>query len=127
MALMLASSAQAQSWQPEAWRKYIIGRKVAADTVRPARSLMGEPIELAKPFDPRLFRCVTGTDFIKDLPRHRYGKPKLSVGSDDRESLFAEQDRQMEAQRAASGDYRASDLLGDILLDIVNILIFKNK
>ena len=65
--LLLTTMLQAQAWQPKAWQKYLIDEQVKQDTAITCLSVMGLPYT-SKPFDTRLYRTVTGSEMISNLP-----------------------------------------------------------
>ena len=124
--LLLATMLQAQSWQIKPWQKYLIDEQVKQDTAITCQSVMGFP-STPKPFDTRLYRTVTGSEMIGNLPPYKK-KSKSFFGKDAySSSLLEEQIEQERVEKVARGEYHTSDFVFDMLLDFVNIFLVKNK
>ncbi len=124
--LLLTTMLQAQSWQIKPWQKYLINEQVKQDTAIICRSVMGLPYT-PKPFDTRLYRTVTGSEMIGNLPPYKK-KSKSFFGKDAySSSLFEEQREQEKSEKMARGEYHTSDFVFDMLLDFVNIFLVKKK
>ena len=124
--LLLTIMLQAQSWQLKPWQKYLIAEQVKKESISSCHSVMGNVVA-PTPYDPRLFRTVTGSDFIKDIRPYKK-KSKSFFGHDDASpSLFEEERAQEKAEKMARGEYHTSDFIFDTLLDFVNIILVKNK
>ena len=114
--LLFTTMLQAQSWQLKPWEKYLIEKHVKQDTAITCQSVMGLP-STPKPFETRLYRTVTGSEMIGNVPRYNDSAP----------SLFEEQREQERADKMARGEYHTSDFIFDTLLDFVNIFLVKKK
>lgn len=79
------------------------------------------------PYDPRLFRTVTGSDIIKDIRPYKKKSKSFFGYNDSAPSLFEEQRDQERVEKMARGEYHTSDFIFDTLLDFVNIFLVKNK
>ena len=124
--LLLTTMLQAQSWQLKPWEKYLIEKHVKQDTAITCQSVMGLP-STPKPFETRLYRTVTGSEMIGNLPRYK-NKSKSFLGyNDSAPSLFEEQREQEKSEKMARGEYHTSDFVFDMLLDFVNIFLVKKK
>ena len=124
--LLLTTMLQAQSWQIKPWQKYLIDEQVKQDTAITCQSVMGLP-SIPKPFDTRLYRTVTGSEMIGNLPPYKK-KSKSFFGKDAySSSLLEEQIEQERVEKMARGEYHFSDFIFDTLLDFVNIILVKNK
>ena len=124
--LLLTTMLQAQSWQIKPWQKYLIDEQVKQDTAITCQSVMGLPYT-PKPFDTRLYRTVTGSEMIGNLPPYKK-KSKSFFGKDAySSSLFEEQREQEKSEKMARGEYHTSDFVFDMLLDFVNIFLVKKK
>lgn len=124
--LLFALMSQAQSWDLQPWQKYLISESVKVDTIKQGNSLLSVKLNSPQPYDTRLFRCTTSATFDKALPKFKKLK-KTNFGDGNSESMFEEQDRQREMERIAREGYTKSDLICDILSDIVNIFLLKSK
>ncbi len=87
---------------------------------------MGNVVE-PTPYDPRLFRTVTGSAFIKDIRPYKKKSKSFFGYNDSSPSLFEEQREQGKTGKMARGEYHTSDFVFDMLLDFVNIFLVKNK
>ena len=124
--LLLTTMLQAQSWQIKPWQKYLIDEQVKQDTVIICRSVMGLPYT-PKPFDTRLYRTVTGSEMIGNLPAYKK-KSKSFFGKDAySSSLLEEQIEQERVEKMARGEYHFSDFIFDTLLDVVNSFLVKDN
>ena len=124
--LLLTTMLQAQSWQPKAWQKYLIDEQVKKESISSCQSVMGNVVA-PTPYDPRLFRTVTGSDFIKDIRPYKKKSKSFFGYNDSSPSLFEEQRAQEKAEKMARGEYHTSDFIFDTLLDFVNIFLVKKK
>ena len=124
--LLLTTMLQAQSWQLKPWEKYLIEKQVKQDTAITCQSVMGFP-STPKPFDTRLYRTVTGSEMIGNLPRYKKKSKSFLGYNDSAPSLFEEQRDQERVEKVARGEYHTSDFVFDMLLDFVNIFLVKNK
>ena len=124
--LLLTTMLQAQSWQLKPWEKYLIDEQVKQDTAITCQSVMGLPYT-PKPFDTRLYRTVTGSEMIGNLPRYKKKSKSFLGYNDSAPSLFEEQRDQERVEKMARGEYHTSDFIFDTLLDFVNIFLVKNK
>ena len=124
--LLFTTMLQAQSWQLKPWEKYLIEKHVKQDTAITCQSVMGLP-STPKPFETRLYRTVTGSEMISNLPAYKK-KTKSFLGyNDSAPSLFEEQREQEQSEKMARGEYHTSDFVFDMLLDFVNIFLVKKK
>ena len=124
--LLLTTMLQAQAWQPKAWQKYLIDEQVKQDTAITCLSVMGLPYT-SKPFDTHLYRTVTGSEMISNLPPYKKKSKSFFGYNDSAPSLFEEQRDQERVEKMARGEYHFSDFVFDTLLDFVNIFLVKNK
>ena len=124
--LLLTTMLQAQAWQPKAWQKYLIDEQVKQDTAITCQSVMGLPYT-SKPFDTHLYRTVTGSEMISNLPPYKKKSKSLFGYNDSAPSLFEEQRDQERVEKMARGEYHTSDFIFDTLLDFVNTFLVKNK
>ena len=102
--LLLTIMLQAQSWQLKPWEKYLIEKHVKQDTAITCQSVMGLP-STPKPFDTRLYRTVTGSEMIGNLPRFKKKSKSIFGDNNPSQSVFAEQDAATERARMVEGDY----------------------
>ena len=124
--LLLVTTLQAQSWQLKPWEKYLIEKHVKQDTAITCQSVMGLP-STPKPFETRLYRTVTGSEMIGNLPRYKKKSKSFLGYNDSSPSLFEEQREQEKTEKMARGEYHTSDFIFDMLLDFVNIFLVKKK
>ena len=124
--LLLTTMLQAQSWQLKPWEKYLIEKHVKQDTAITCQSVMGLP-STPKPFETRLYRTVTGSEMIGNLPRYKKKSKSFLGYNDSAPSLFEEQRGQEKSEKMARGEYHTSDFIFDTLLDFVNIFLVKKK
>ena len=124
--LLLTTMLQAQSWQLKPWEKYLIEKHVKQDTAITCQSVMGLP-STPKPFETRLYRTVTGSEMIGNLPRYKKKSKSFLGYNDSSPSLFEEQREQEKSEKMARGEYHTSDFIFDTLLDFVNIFLVKKK
>ena len=124
--LLLTTMLQAQAWQLKPWEKYLIEKHVKQDTAITCQSVMGLP-STPKPFETRLYRTVTGSEMIGNLPRYKKKSKSFLGYKDSAPSLFEEQREQEKTEKMARGEYHTSDFVFDMLLDFVNIFLVKKK
>lgn len=124
--LLLVTTLQAQSWQLKPWEKYLIEKHVKQDTAITCQSVMGLP-STPKPFETRLYRTVTGSEMIGNVPRYKKKSKSFLGYNDSAPSLFEEQREQEKTEKMARGEYHTSDFVFDMLLDFVNIFLVKKK
>lgn len=124
--LLLTTMLQAQSWQLKPWEKYLIEKHVKQDTAITCQSVMGLP-STPRPFETRLYRTVTGSEMIGNLPRYKKKSKSFLGYNDSAPSLFEEQREQEKTEKMARGEYHTSDFVFDMLLDFVNIFLVKKK
>ena len=124
--LLFTTMLQAQSWQLKPWEKYLIEKHVKQDTAITCQSVMGLP-STPRPFETRLYRTVTGSEMIGNLPRYKKKSKSFLGYNDSAPSLFEEQRDQERVEKVARGEYHTSDFVFDMLLDFVNIFLVKNK
>ena len=124
--LLLTTMLQAQSWQIKPWQKYLIDEQVKQDTAITCQSVMGLP-SIPKPFETRLYRTVTGSEMIGNLPCYKKKSKSFLGYNDSSPSLFEEQREQEKTEQMARGEYHTSDFVFDMLLDFVNIFLVKKK
>ena len=124
--LLFTTMLQAQSWQLKPWEKYLIEKHVKQDTAITCQSVMGLP-SIPKPFETRLYRTVTGSEMIGNLPPYKKKSKSFLGYNDSAPSLFEEQREQEKSEKMARGEYHTSDFIFDTLLDFVNIFLVKKK
>lgn len=124
--LLFTTMLQAQSWQLKPWEKYLIEKHVKQDTAITCQSVMGLP-STPRPFETRLYRTVTGSEMIGNLPRYKKKSKSFLGYNDSAPSLFEEQREQEKTEKMARGEYHTSDFVFDMLLDFVNIFLVKKK
>lgn len=124
--LLLTTMLQAQSWQLKPWEKYLIEKHVKQDTAITCQSVMGLP-STPRPFETRLYRTVTGSEMIGNVPRYKKKSKSFLGYNDSAPSLFEEQREQEKSEKMARGEYHTSDFVFDMLLDFVNIFLVKKK
>lgn len=124
--LLLTTMLQAQSWQIKPWQKYLIDEQVKQDTAITCQSVMGLPYT-PKPFDTRLYRTVTGSEMISNLPLYKKKSKSFFGYNDSAPSLFEEQRDQERVEKMARGEYHFSDFVFDTLLDVVNSFLVKDN
>ena len=124
--LLLTTMLQAQSWQLKPWEKYLIEKHVKQDTAITCQSVMGLP-STPRPFETRLYRTVTGSEMIGNVPRYKKKSKSFLGYNDSAPSLFEEQREQEKTEKMARGEYYTSDFVFDMLLDFVNIFLVKKK
>lgn len=124
--LLLTTMLQAQSWQLKPWEKYLIEKHVKQDTAITCQSVMGLP-STPRPFETRLYRTVTGSEMIGNVPRYKKKSKSFLGYNDSAPSLFEEQREQEKTEKMARGEYHTSDFVFDMLLDFVNIFLVKKK
>ena len=124
--LLLTTMLQAQSWQPKPWQKYLIDEQIKKDTIRICHSVMGT-VTTSTPYDRRLFRTVTGSGFIKDIPPYKKKSKSFFGGNDTSQSLAEERYEREKAERIACGDYSTSEFIVNMVFDIIETFLFKNK
>ena len=124
--LLLTTMLQAQSWQLKPWEKYLIEKHVKQDTAITCQSVMGLP-STPRPFETRLYRTVTGSEMIGNLPPYKKKSKSFLGYNDSAPSLFEEQREQEKTEKMARGEYHTSDFVFDMLLDFVNIFLVKKK
>ena len=124
--LLLTTMLQAQSWQIKPWQKYLIDEQVKQDTAIICRSVMGLPYT-PKPFDTRLYRTVTGSEMISNLPAYKKNSKSFFGKDAYSSSLLEEQIEQERVEKMARGEYHFSDFVFDTLLDVVNSFLVKDN
>ena len=124
--LLFTTMLQAQSWQLKPWEKYLIEKHVKQDTAITCQSVMGLP-STPKPFETRLYRTVTGSEMIGNLPRYKKKSKSFLGYNDSSPSLFEEQREQEKTEKMARGEYHTSDFIFDTLLDVVNSFLVKDN
>ena len=124
--LLLTTMLQAQSWHIKPWQKYLIDEQVKQDTAITCQSVMGLP-SIPKPFETRLYRTVTGSEMIGNLPRYKRKSKSFLGYNDSSPSLFEEQIEQERVEKMARGEYHFSDFIFDTLLDVVNSFLVKDN
>ena len=124
--LLLTTMLQAQSWQLKPWEKYLIEKHVKQDTAITCQSVMGLP-STPKPFETRLYRTVTGSEMIGNLPRYKKKSKSFLGYNDSAPSLFEEQREREKTEKMARGEYHFSDFIFDTLLDVVNSFLVKDN
>ena len=124
--LLFTTMLQAQSWQLKPWEKYLIEKHVKQDTAITCQSVMGLP-STPKPFETRLYRTVTGSEMIGNLPPYKKKSKSFLGYNDSAPSLFEEQREQEKSEKMARGEYHTSDFIFDTLLDVVNSFLVKDN
>ena len=125
--LLFTTILQAQTWEPKTWEKYLVSMKVKSDTIRESHSVMGVA-HTPKPYDVRLFRTVTGSGFISELPHYKKKSKSIFGDSDPSQSVFAEQDAATERARMVEGDHDSGfGFFSAILSTVADIIDHKLK
>ncbi len=125
--LLFTTILQAQTWEPKTWEKYLVSMKVKSDTIRESHSVMGVA-HTPKPYDVRLFRTVTGSGFISELPHYKKKSKSIFGDSDPSQSVFAEQDAATERARMVEGDHDSGfGIFSAILSTVADIIITNLK
>ena len=125
--LLLTTMLQAQSWQLKPWEKYLIEKHVKQDTAIICQSVMGLP-STPKPFETRLYRTVTGSEMIGNLPRYKKKSKSIFGDSDLSQSVFAEQDAATERARMVEGEHDSGfGIFSAILSTVADIIITNLK
>ena len=126
-ALLFTTILQAQTWEPKTWEKYLVSMKVKSDTIRESHSVMGVA-HTPKPYDVRLFRTVTGSGFISELPHYKKKSKAIFGDSDPSQSVFAEQDAATERARMVEGEHDSGfGIFSAILSTVADIIITNLK
>ena len=126
-ALLFTTILQAQTWEPKTWEKYLVSMKVKSDTIRESHSVMGVA-HTPKPYDVRLFRTVTGSGFISELPHYKKKSKSIFGDSDPSQSVFAEQDVATERARMVEGEHDSGfGIFSAILSTVADIIITNLK
>lgn len=123
--LLLTTILQAQSWQIKPWQKYLVSMKVKSDTIHESHSVMGVALT-PKPYDTRLFRTVTGSGFISELPHYKKKSKSIFGDSDPSQSVFAEQDAATERARMVEGEHDTGFGIFSAILSTVADIIDHN-
>ncbi len=125
--LLFTTILQAQTWEPKTWEKYLVSMKVKSDTIRESHSVMGVA-HTPKPYDVRLFRTVTGSGFISELPHYKKKSKSIFGDSDPSQSVFAEQDAATERTRMVEGEHDSGfGIFSAILSTVADIIITNLK
>ena len=125
--LLFTTILQAQTWEPKTWEKYLVSMKVKSDTIRESHSVMGVA-HTPKPYDVRLFRTVTGSEFISELPHYKKKSKSIFGDSDPSQSVFAEQDAATERARMVEGEHDSGfGIFSAILSTVADIIITNLK
>ena len=125
--LLFTTILQAQTWEPKTWEKYLVSMKVKSDTIRESHSVMGVA-HTPKPYDVRLFRTVTGSGFISELPHYKKKSKSIFGDSDPSHSVFAEQDAATERARMVEGEHDSGfGIFSAILSTVADIIITNLK
>ena len=125
--LLFTTILQAQTWEPKTWEKYLVSMKVKSDTIRESHSVMGVA-HTPKPYDVRLFRTVTGSGFISELPHYKKKWKSIFGDSDPSQSVFAEQDAATERARMVEGEHDSGfGIFSAILSTVADIIITNLK
>ena len=125
--LLFTTILQAQTWEPKTWEKYLVSMKVKSDTIRESHSVMGVA-HTPKPYDVRLFRTVTGSGFISELPHYKKKSKSIFGDSDPSQSVFAEQDAATERTRMVAGEHDSGfGIFSAILSTVADIIITNLK
>ena len=123
--LLFTTILQAQMWEPQTWEKYLVSMKVKSDTIRESHSVMGVA-HTPKPYDVRLFRTVTGSGFISELPHYKKKSKSIFGDSDPSQSVFAEQDAATERARMVEGEHDSGFGIFSAILSTVADIIDHN-
>ena len=125
--LLFTTILQAQTWEPKTWEKYLVSMKVKSDTIRESHSVMGVA-HTPKPYDVRLFRTVTGSGFISELPHYKKKSKSIFGDSDPSQSVFAEQDAAIERARMVEGEHDSGfGIFSAILSTVADIIVYNLK
>lgn len=125
--LLFTTILQAQTWEPKTWEKYLVSMKVKSDTIRESHSVMGVA-HTPKPYDVRLFRTVTGSGFISELPHYKKKSKSIFGDSDPSQSVFAEQDAATERARMVEEEHDSGfGIFSAILSTVADIIITNLK
>ena len=125
--LLFTTILQAQTREPKTWEKYLVSMKVKSDTIRESHSVMGVA-HTPKPYDVRLFRTVTGSGFISELPHYKKKSKSIFGDSDPSQSVFAEQDAAIERARMVEGEHDSGfGIFSAILSTVADIIITNLK
>ena len=125
--LLFTTILQAQTWEPKTWETYLVSMKVKSDTIRESHSVMGVA-HTPKPYDVRLFRTVTGSGFISELPHYKKKSKSIFGDSDPSQSVFAEQDAAIERARMVEGEHDSGfGIFSAILSTVADIIITNLK
>ena len=125
--LLFTTILQAQTWEPKTWEKYLVSMKVKSDTIRESYSVMGVA-HTPKPYDVRLFRTVTGSGFISELPHYKKKSKSIFGDSNPSQSVFAEQDAATERARMVEGEHDSGfGIFSAILSTVADIIITNLK
>ena len=125
--LLFTTILQAQTWESKTWEKYLVSMKVKSDTIRESHSVMGVA-HTPKPYDVRLFRTVTGSGFISELPHYKKKSKSIFGDSDPSQSVFAEQDAATERARMVEGEHDSGfGIFSAILSTVADIIITNLK
>ena len=125
--LLFTTILQAQTWEPKTWEKYLVSMKVKSDTIRESHSVMGVA-HTPKPYDVRLFRTVTGSGFISELPHYKKKSKSIFGDSDPSQSVFTEQDAAIERARMVEGEHDSGfGIFSAILSTVADIIITNLK
>ena len=125
--LLFSTILQAQTWEPKTWEKFLVSMKVKSDTIRESHSVMGVA-HTPKPYDVRLFRTVTGSGFISELPHYKKKSKSIFGDSDPSQSVFAEQDAATERARMVEGEHDSGfGIFSAILSTVADIIITNLK
>ena len=125
--LLFTTILQAQTWEPKTWEKYLVSMKVKSDTIRESHSVMGVA-HTPKPYDVRLFRTVTGSGLISELPHYKKKSKSIFGDSDPSQSVFAEQDAATERARMVEGEHDSGfGIFSAILSTVADIIITNLK
>ena len=125
--LLFTTILQAQTWEPKTWEKYLVSMKVKSDTIRESHSVMGVA-HTPKPYDVRLFRTVTGSGFISELPHYKKKSKSIFGDSDPSQSVFAEQDAATERARMVEGEHDSGfGFFSAILSTVADIIDYNLK
>lgn len=125
--LLFTTILQAQTWEPKTWEKYLVSMKVKSDTIRESHSVMGVA-HTPKPYDVRLFRTVTGSGFISELPHYKKKSKSIFGDNNPSQSVFAEQDAATERARMVEGEHDSGfGIFSAILSTVADIIITNLK
>lgn len=104
------SCANAQSWEPKAWQKYLIEQQVKADTLNNCYSIMAKHSIKSKKLDPAVLNFGT---FYAPEPK----------------GILQEMEEAEDWERIRRGEYESrniiADFIGSAFVEILNGIFFR--